>query len=437
MQNSDRNIFAGTLTQLTASIAGTVFAISDGMTYGWTAPMIPYLISNSSHIETTKYEAEWLETDLMLGAFCGLPFTIYFVDKIGRKKSLLLAACLSLLGWLMVLLANKMVYMHVARFIFGLAGDMAFVAAPMYIAEIADSKIRGFLSSVVYLMMLVGFVIVYSVGPFLPFYVIPLIGCFVLFLELSIFTFMPESPYYLLYKNKPELAKKSLRYFRPNRDIDFELREINKAMERQKKEKGRMRDILLVRSNRRAIIIMTVLNGGQHMVAISVILMNMHMILEAAGSIYMNSSLAAILYSVIMLVFAGMASIYVDKYGRKTLLLISTASTSICLLALAVYFHLKLEGYDVKGVSWIPIVSVMVYAATFKIGLGMVPIVITAEIFSAKAKALGMTIADGINQGKNFGGDSVHPERRKLRTKEGGSFTYGINRSIGMKRVLK
>ncbi|CAG9817087.1 unnamed protein product [Phaedon cochleariae] len=374
----------------------TLFAISDGMSYGWTAPIIPYLISNSSHLATTKYEAEWLETDLMLGSFCGLPTTIYLVDKIGRKRSLLLATCCSLFGWIVIAVANKMVYIHVVRFLFGMSANMSFVAAPMYIAEIADSKIRGLLSSIVYLMMLVGFVIVYSVGPFLPFYVTSVVGCIVLITELSIFSFMPESPYYLLFKNKPELARRSLEYFRPNCNVTIELEDITEAIERQKTERGRIMDIILVKSNRKAIIIMTILNGGQHLVAISVILMNLHMILESAGSIYMDSSHAAILFSVIMVISAQIAALQVDKYGRKALLLISTVLTGFCLLAIAIYFHLKIAGYDVRGVSWIPIVAVMVYAATFKLGLGIVPIVITAEIFPAKMKAIGMTVSDAI-----------------------------------------
>ncbi|CAG9854497.1 unnamed protein product [Phyllotreta striolata] len=393
---SDGSIFSGTFTQLLATISGSLFAISDGMTYGWTAPMMPYLISEESHIKTTKSEVELLETILMVGSFCGLPTTIYLVDKIGRKKSLLLAAFSSLIGWLVIAFADKMIYIHVVRFFFGVIGNMSFVSMPMYIAEIAESKIRGFLASVVYLQMLIGFVIVYSVGPYLPFYVAPIIGIVVLITELCVFSWMPESPYYLLYKNKHEQAEKSMEYFRPGKDISLELKQITKAIERQKTEKGGIKDIIMVKSNRKAIIIMTVLNGGQHIVAISVILMNLHDILNSAGSIYMDSSHAGILFSVIMLVFANFASLQVDRYGRKALLLLSTTLTGFCLLAIAVYFNLMLANYDVVNVSWIPIASVMIYAATFKIGLGVVPIVITAEIFPAKVKALGMTIADAM-----------------------------------------
>lgn len=98
-------------------ISGTFFAISDGMNYGWTAPMIPYFKSNSSHIHATEHEAEWLETTLMVGSFLGLPITIYSVSKIGRKMSLIGAAVVALLAWIIIAVANSMLYLHIARLV--------------------------------------------------------------------------------------------------------------------------------------------------------------------------------------------------------------------------------------------------------------------------------------------------------------------------------
>lgn len=369
------------------------------MGYAWTAPAVPYLISENSHIKTTRYKAEWLETILMLGALCGLPLTIFLVDRIGRKNSLLLASTVNASAWITIAVGTNMTQLMIARFFSGMAGDMAFVAAPMYIAEIADQRIRGFLSGTIYLMMLTGCIIVYSVGPFLPFYVPPAIGATVSSLEVILFRLLPESPYYLLYKHKPEAARKSLQYFRGNADTDKEIMEITKAVERQHKEKGRAQDLLLIKSNRKAVMTMTVLNGGQHFCGISVIVMNLHLILKAAGSIYIDYSIAAIIFSVVMLIAATTACFIVDKYGRKVLLVTSALLSGACLLSIAIYFNLQHNGIDVRNSSWIPTASVMVYAAAFKLGLGIVPIVITSEIFSAKVKAMGMTTADAMYVG--------------------------------------
>lgn len=364
------------------------------MHYGWTAPAAERLLREDSPIKTTHKQAEWLEQILMLGACLGLPITILLADRIGRKGSLLVASALALSSWFLIGIASKIEMIFVARFLSGIAGDMAFVSAPMYIAEIADQKIRGFLSSVIYLMMLSGIIITYCVVPFTPLYVPCLIGGTFVLLELIIFPFMPESPYYLLYRNREEDAKNALKRLRENEDVDKEFEEIRDAMIRERAVKGRPQDIILVSSNRKALMIMSVLNAAQHFSSISVMLMNLHSILAAAGSVYIAHSTAAIMFSFMMLISAVTASLFIDKFGRKALIINSSILTGLCLFTIATYFYLKNTGMNVDAISWIPVVTVMAYAICFKSGLGMVPIVLTAELFPTNVKALGMTLAD-------------------------------------------
>lgn len=386
--------FKGTFPQLLAAISGTLSCISDGMQYGWTAPVIPKLLDKDSPVKITENQAEWLETILMLGACCGLPLTMYLVDKIGRKGSLIGSSSTTLVSWIIIAFAPSVEYIYVARFFAGIAGDTAFVAAPMYIAEMADQKIRGFLSSIIYLMMLTGVLLVYCVAPFVPIWVPCIIGICFNAITLLTFPFMPDSPYYLLYKDKPDEAQKSLARLRPNVNIDKEIKEIAAAVNRQRSEKGRPQDLILVKSNRTALIIMVWLNGSQHMSSISVMLMNMHSILEEAGAEHIAPSTAAIIFSAIMFCAAMSASLAIDNFGRRVLLVTSGIFAGLSLAVIAVYFTLKNLGFEVLHVSWIVPLAVMCYAAAFKFGIGLVPIVLTAELFPARMKAIGMTISD-------------------------------------------
>ncbi|XP_028133153.2 facilitated trehalose transporter Tret1-like [Diabrotica virgifera virgifera] len=373
-------------------------AISDGMTVGWTSPMIPYFLSEESHIRMTKHQAEWLETWLLMGAVIGLPFTAYLVNKIGRKRSLLLASALLVVAWAIIIFAKIVTVIYVSRVLSGIAVNMAFVAAPCYIAEIADQKIRGFLSSVIYLMALIGILIIYTTGPFLPYYIPPIIAICLLVVELVVFSMLPETPYYLLFSGQEEAAIRSIKFYRSSGSVEKELAAIKAAVERQEfdTDKGGIKDILTVKSYRKSLLIMTVLNSAQQFSSINIILMNMHLILESAGSIYLEPSTTAIVFAAIMFLAASLASGTVDKFGRKKLLYISSILTGLCLLTLAIYFHIKNAGYEYNHVSWVPLVAVMVYAFVFKYGLGMVPIVITAEIFAPKIKTLGMAFVDGV-----------------------------------------
>lgn len=371
-------------------------AITDGMCVGWTSPMIPYFLSNETHIVMTRYQAEWMESALLLGATCGLPLTAFCVDRIGRKKSIIMACSVLIVTWTIIAVANHVGYIYAARFCQGIGLNMAFVAAPMYVGEISDKAIRGFLSSTIYVMSVLGVVVIYSIGPLLPFYIPSIIAVAILIIEILVFSFMPESPYFLVLRGFHEEAVISLRKFKNRYDVEKEINEIKISIEIDKKEKGRIQEIFSVKNYRKAILIMLFLNGGQLFCGFEVILMNLHDILTAAGSVYLTASNAGIIFASINLFASVVASAVVDRFGRKILLVISVILTVMCLFLMGLYFHLQFLGFDTVSYSWLPIVSVMTYAAVFKLGIGMVPIVITSEIFASKIKALGMTMADGV-----------------------------------------
>lgn len=278
----------------------------------------------------------------------------------------------------------------------GAAADVAFVCSPMYVAEIAHQKIRGFLAGTIYVMELGGILLVYCIAPFASAKIPPMVGATIVITQLIVFPFLPESPYYHLYKGNEEKAKISLRRLRGKEDIEDELNEISAAIRRQKSERGRPQDLILVKSNRRAIIIMTILNGAQHLVGYTAILMNLHTILEAAGANYIDSNYAAIAFAGVMFVASIASILSVDKFGRKVLMIVSSLFSTIFLIVIAIFYHLQHNEVDVQSITWIPLVFIMIYAAFFKFGIGTVPIVMTAELFPARLKALGMTVADGI-----------------------------------------
>lgn len=366
------------------------------MNYGWTAPTIPKLKQPDSPVTITQEHIVWLEVLITLGGLAGLLITIYLVDTIGRKRTILIASITGFVGWTVIASARSVILLFVARFVVGMAGDVAFVATPMYIAEIADERVRGTLGGLIYVLLLMGLVTVYSVAPFVKIYVCALVGVAVTTLQFVCFSFMPESPYYLLVKGDVEGATESLKFLRRTQDVGDELEAIREAVERQQAERGRPQDLILVQSNRKAMIIMTVLNAAQHFCGVLVLLMNLHTILKQANSVYLNENLTAILFALLMLIFALISISLIDKFGRKVLLTTSSIFTALSLYFLAGYFAFQKAGFDTKPYSWIPIFSVMFYAAVYRFGIGMVPIIMTGELFPTNVKAMGVTYSDGV-----------------------------------------
>lgn len=61
------------------------------MHYGWSAPIIPILTSPATPVNVTHNDVTIIEITNMIGGLCGLPFTIFFVDRIGRKYSIMIS----------------------------------------------------------------------------------------------------------------------------------------------------------------------------------------------------------------------------------------------------------------------------------------------------------------------------------------------------------
>lgn len=242
--------------------------------------------------------------------------------------------------------------------------------------------------------MIVGVLLAYCIVPFIPIWASSTVGAAFVALQVLSFIMMPETPYYQLMKGKREKARKSLRWLRRREDVEQELNEIEAAVKRQEEERGRPQDLIMVPSNRKAMLIMFTLNTTQHFCGISVVLMNVETILHDAGSA-VDSKLSAILFGTCMLIASVGGSPFIDKYGRRALLMSSSILSSVFLGVLGVYFYLKDQvGMDLTGYGAIPLAAVLLYALAYKYGLGLVPIVSMGELFPTSVKAIGMTLSD-------------------------------------------
>lgn len=147
----------------------------------------------------------------------------YFMDRIGRKHTILLTNLIGLLGW--ILLATSFMHqnrdliyaqMLAGRALGGIMIGMFVSPVGVYSAEISLPKIRGRLILGTSLGLAGGILLMYCLGYFIRHNIVLIFSiscCYQLMATLLVFP-MPESPSWLLIKNKEERARKSLRYFR-------------------------------------------------------------------------------------------------------------------------------------------------------------------------------------------------------------------------------
>lgn len=112
------------------------------MQLGWLSPMILFLQSKETPIDhpITADEASWIGSCLSLGGLAGNFLFGLLLNKIGRKKTVLLLPIPHIILWAIIYFATKVEHFYIARLFAGLCGGGVFVCVPIFIAEISDPK---------------------------------------------------------------------------------------------------------------------------------------------------------------------------------------------------------------------------------------------------------------------------------------------------------
>ena len=98
-----------------------------------------------------------------LGALVGALVAGVLADKIGRRFTILLAAVLFTIGALLEALAPGTTVLVIGRLVVGFGVGVASVAAPLYAAEQAPTRLRGRFVSMYQLAITIGIFIAYLV----------------------------------------------------------------------------------------------------------------------------------------------------------------------------------------------------------------------------------------------------------------------------------
>lgn len=368
-----------------------------GSHIGWTSPTLPILKSPDSHVPITSDDASWIASFYVLGTAPGCVLAAFVVDWLGRKTSLLLAGVPLTVGWVMVVIAWNPYVLYTSRFISGIGQGVVYVVCPMYIGEIADKEIRGALGSFIKLMVTFGELYAHAIGPFVSYESLAYTCLLIPLIFFLTFMWMPESPYYLLMRNRPSDATVSLRRLRRNvseDQLEEELEEMQKTVIRDLSNQGRIRDLFNTPGNRRAVVISFGLQLVLQFSGIAAIESYTQEILEEANT-GLPASIAVILLSVLQLAAGIGAAVLVDKLGRRPLLLSTTFLGGVSLTVAGAFYLLKSElGMNTSGYGWVLHASVIFYELIIALGLNPLSYMMLGELFPTNVKGAAVSLAN-------------------------------------------
>lgn len=386
-------------------------ALAAGTLLGWTSPTEVLIVDSTALIDgvnvtvTGEYgfnvsddEWSWIGSSTNLGAaaMCLMIGTI--INLIGRKLTMLLLVLPFVAGWALLTWASSVAMLLIGRVLLGIAGGAFCVTAPTYTAEIAQKEIRGTLGTFFQLLLTVGILFVYAVGSGVNVFVLNVICLCVPIVFGCIFIFMPETPLYLVMKNRNDDAIKSLKWLRgSDYDYNAELSELQSEHNDRQNAQGSLMEALLRKASLRAIGISLGLMFFQQLSGINAVIFYTGFIFTAADT-GIDATIATIIVGVMQVIATFVASMVIDKLGRRIMLLISVAIMAVCSILLGIFFFLSQRNpADVENLGWLPIVSLSIFIVMFSIGFGPIPWVMIGELFAPDVKGVAASLAGAFN----------------------------------------
>src|SRR5579875_964803 len=159
----------------------------------------------------------------------------------------------------------------------------------------------------------------------------------------------------------------------------------------------------------------------QQLVGVNTVIYYAPTILAKTGLTNSGSIAQTVFVGITNVVFTAAAVLLLDRVGRRPLLLIGTAGLTVALAILAVYF--LVPGIE-KGAPWLALAGLLLFIASFAIGLGPVFWLMISEIFPMGVRSKAMSVSTIANWLANFVVAGTFLTVTSLITQQGTFFIY-------------
>jgi len=376
-----------------AALTGFLFGFDEGIMSG----VLPAI---QKDFNLNAAETGFMMGLLPFGALLSSAITGKLSDWLGRLSILHLVPIVFTIAILMIVFTESYQVLYCARFLLGISIGMSMVVSPMYIAETAPKEIRGKLITCFQLAITIGILTAYvlnlinafnaAIFPWRWMFCTGLIPAAALFFGSLL---LLESPRWLCANKKKAKAEQVLhRLFRSPSRVEQELVDIELAIKKGRTQKKPWK-YLISPQVRPALALGVLLFFFQQLSGINVIIYYAPIIFN---ELQLGSSMASLMATVgvgtlnVLMTFLAMR--WVEKMGRRPLLMLGFIGAAISLFVIAV-----IAFFDIQSLNWFSAVCIFIYIAFFAVSLGPLPWVMTPEIFPLKVRGEGASCSAASN----------------------------------------
>ncbi|XP_048499244.1 sugar transporter ERD6-like 5 [Beta vulgaris subsp. vulgaris] len=384
-EKSYRDITSILIYSIFTAVSGSFVC---GFAAGYSSPVQSAILKD---LCLTTAEYSLFGSILTVGGLLGALVSGKLADAIGRRGTMGISSILSIGGWLSVVYTQGTGFLDIGRLTLGFACGIISYVVPVYIAEITPKNYRGGSVLLHQLMLGCGIATAFLVGLITSWRVLALIGTIPCLIQLLGLCFIPESPRWLVKSSSEYVYEVALRRLRgKNIDISQEAAGIKEYTEAVESISNDNFFNLFRVKYAYALIVCLGLMALAGFGGTNAILFYATALFESAR---FSGTIGTIAMALIQLPTTALGVFLMDKYGRRPLLLFSAAGMATACLFVASSFFLKAHGWMTNFSPYLALIGILIFAATYPVGMGGVPFVIMSEIFPINIKGAAGSLA--------------------------------------------
>eukprot|EP00253_Pinus_taeda_P000286 PITA_00286 len=410
------------ITCIMAASGGLMFGYDIGISGGVTGmddflvkffPAVARKEHEAKQSTYCKYDNQGLQlftSSLYLAGLVATFFASYTTRRFGRRPTMLIAGLFFLAGVAFNAAAQDLLMLIIGRLLLGCGVGFANQAVPLFLSEIAPTRIRGGLNILFQLNITIGILcanlVNYFTAKIKPWgwrLSLGLAGIPAILLSVGSVCLV-ETPNSLIERGHLEEGKNVLRKIRGTNNVDAEFDELVQASKTAAEVKHPFRN-LMKRRNRPQLVITIFLQIFQQLTGINAIMFYAPVLFQTLG-FKSDASLYSAVITGAVNVISTIVSIYsVDKLGRRVLLLEAGIQMFISQVIIGILLATGLkDGEQLSQVTAIVIVlMVCVFVSAFAWSWGPLGWLIPSETFPLETRSAGQSVTVCVNLLFTFG----------------------------------
>ncbi|KAM5387025.1 hypothetical protein ACJZ2D_000318 [Fusarium nematophilum] len=385
--------------------------------FGYDQGVFGGLLSNRAFLETFNHPSTTIQGQIVatydIGCIMGTLLSILLGDRLGRRRSILIGCAILITGGIIQAASYSIAPMIVGRVVAGVGNGMNTIAIPIWQSETARAQHRGKLIVLQLVLNIFGIVITNWMNYGFTYisdhpisWRFPLaFQCFFALVTILLTLVMPESPRWLVMRDRAEEARAILARLRAKPQTDQEIVDeiqylVATVHHEAKTQKVSLKEVFSngPQQNLRRILLGAGTSVFQQFGGTNVVAYYLPIVL--VRSFGMSDRLALILSagnSMSLMFWGSMAAFLIDRVGRCKLMLMGSFASGVSFVLVAVGLRFSGSNNENKGMSVFAVVFIFVYYVFYGMSLLSIPFMYPAEINSQRMRNIGTSIATAVN----------------------------------------